>query len=97
MERNQLSDGHSQTRGDGERELSGHIIEADYQVVLTSWRTQIEGLVKTQKERKKACKGHSLPGEHRGKVKSEHVKNVQEQREGNNRNQHIEGGLERTD
>ena len=56
MERNQLSDGHSQTRGDGERELSGHIIEADYQVVLTSWRTQIEGLVRTQKERKKERK-----------------------------------------
>ena len=50
MERNRLTEAHSQT-GDGRgRDLSGHGKKTTYRGALTSWRRQREGLVRTQKE-----------------------------------------------
>ena len=51
-ERNQPSEGHSQTRDNRRGDMSGHEREPTEQGTLTLWRRQREGLVRTRKKKK---------------------------------------------
>ena len=60
MERKRLSNGHSQTGDHRGRNLSGHRNKATKQRVPTSWRPQMEGLVRTRKETDRVTGTHFL-------------------------------------
>ena len=48
-------------------------------------------------ERNRPSEGHSLPGEHKAKARSGHVKGVRAQRDGNKRNPSVKYGSKKTD
>ena len=95
-ERKRPREGHSQTRDSRGRDLSGHPKKPSEHGILTDWRPQREGVVRTQKgsqlssathflkstdggtcqdmERKRACKGHSLPVWRRSRAISRRVR-----------------------
>jgi len=60
MERKQPSKGHSLSGDSRGRDKSGHRKKATEQGVLTHWRQEMEGQVKTQKERIQARSTHRL-------------------------------------